>query len=124
PPPTPDHLGALLLAPLNIAWIAQAWTLLGATSYALGPERLWAYELPILLWIVASTAMAQVAGWLAEGVRRGAHGSVIVRAVVLVLAPAAVALVVTGNLAALLDRSPTAQLLMLTFDAQADRWLS
>jgi hypothetical protein len=121
---TTDHLGALLLAPLNIAWIAQAWTLLGATSYALGPERLWAYELPILLWIVASTAMAQVVGWLSEGVRRGAHGIVIFRAVVVVLASAAVALVVTGNLAALLDRSPTKQLLMLTFDAQADRWLS
>ena len=44
---TTDHLGALLLAPLNIAWIAQAWTLLGATSYALGPDMLWAYELPI-----------------------------------------------------------------------------
>jgi hypothetical protein len=121
---TTDHLGALLLAPLNIAWIAQAWTLLGATSYALGADRLWAYEVPILLWIVASTAMAQVVGWLSEGVRRGPHGMVIFRVVVVVLAAAAVALVVTGNLAALLDRSPTTQLLMLTFDAQAGHWLS
>ena len=121
---TTDHLGALLLAPLNIAWIAQAWTLMGATSYALGPERLWAYELPILLWIVAATAMAQVVGWLSEGVRRGAHGIVIFRAVVVLLAAAAVALVVTGNLAALLDRSPTKPLLMLTLDAQAGRWIS
>ena len=120
---TTDHLGALLLAPLNIAWIAQAWTLLGATSYALGPDRLWAYEVPILLWIVASTAMAQVVGWLSEGVRRGQHGVVIFRTVVVVLAAVAVALVVTGNLAKLLDRSPTKQLLLLTFDAQAGHWL-
>ena len=27
--PTTDHLGALLLAPLNIAWMVQAWVLLG-----------------------------------------------------------------------------------------------
>ena len=121
---TTDHLGALLLAPLNIAWIAQAWTLLGATSYALGPDRLWAYEVPILLWIVASTAIAQVVGWLSEGVRRGQHGVVIFRTVVTVLAAVAVALVVTGNLAKLLDRSPTKQLLMLTFDAQSGHWFS
>ena len=33
--PTTDHLGALLLAPLNIAWMIQAWILLGsmAVSY-------------------------------------------------------------------------------------------
>ena len=48
---TTDHLGALMLAPLNIAWIAQAWTMLGITSYAVGPDRVWAYELPILLWV-------------------------------------------------------------------------
>lgn len=35
--PTTDHLGALLLAPLNIAWLIQAWVLLGATAYAFGP---------------------------------------------------------------------------------------
>jgi hypothetical protein len=121
---TTDHLGALLLAPLNIAWIAQAWTLLGATAYALGPDRLWAYELPILLWILASTAMAQVAGWVAEGVRRGQHGIVVFRVVVLLLGAGAVALVVTGNLTAVLDRSPTGELLSLAFDAQAGHWLS
>ena len=95
---TTDHLGALLLAPLNIAWIAQAWTLLGATSYALGPDMLWAYELPIVLWVVVSTALAQVVGWLSEGVRRGRHGVVVFRSVVALLAAGAVALVVTGNL--------------------------
>ena len=120
---TTDHLGALLLAPLNIAWIAQAWTLLGATSYALGPHRLWAYELPIVLWVVASTAMAQVAGWLAEGVRRGPHGIVVFRTVVVLLAAGTVALVVTGNLTSMLERSPTRQLLDLAFAAQNGHWL-
>ena len=75
---TTDHLGALVLAPLNIAWIMQAWMLLGMMSYALGPEHLWAYELPVLLWILAATALAQAVGWLAEGVRRGPHGIAVV----------------------------------------------
>ena len=38
--PTTDHLGALLMAPLNIAWLLQGWTMLGATSYAVGPGPL------------------------------------------------------------------------------------
>src|SRR5204863_1047497 len=52
---TTDHLGALLMAPLNIAWIMQAWMLLGMTAYALGPQHLWAYEVPVLLWIATAT---------------------------------------------------------------------
>ena len=38
--PTTDHLGALLLAPLNIAWLIQAWVLLGSMAYAFGPDKL------------------------------------------------------------------------------------
>ncbi len=34
-----DHFGALLLAPLNIAWLLQAWTLLGITAYVVGRPR-------------------------------------------------------------------------------------
>lgn len=118
-----DHLGALLLAPLNIAWIAQSWALLGITSYALGPKRMWAYEVPILLWLVAATALAQVVGWVAEGVRRGPHGIAVFRTFMLLFAVIAVGLVVTGKMSPLLDRSPTGALLDLAFDARAGRWL-
>lgn len=119
---TTDHLGALLLAPLNIAWIMQAWMLLGLTSYALGPTRLWAYELPILLWIVTATALAQVVGWLAEGVRRGRHGIAIFRVLVLVVSAGAAMLVVRGDLARVLDHSPTSMILVTTLDPQGGRW--
>ena len=121
---TTDHLGALMLAPLNIAWIAQAWTLLGVTSYALGPERLWAYELPILLWVLVATALAQAIGWIAEGVRRGPHGITILRVGVSLLALGAVSLVLTHRLTPVLDRSPTSRLLDLVFDSQAGNWFS
>jgi hypothetical protein len=121
---TTDHLGALLLAPLNIAWILQAWALLGITSYVLGPTRLWAYELPVALWIAAATALAQVAGWIAEGVRRGQHGIAVFRAVMLLVGVVAVGLVVTDRLAPLLDRSPTSRILVLVLDGQGGRFLS
>ena len=35
--PTTDHLGALLLAPLNVAWLLQSWAILGSAAFALGP---------------------------------------------------------------------------------------
>lgn len=121
---TTDHLGALLLAPLNIAWFAQAWTLLGVTAYALGPERLWATELPVLLWILAATAVAQAVGWLAEGVRRGPHGIGIFRVVVVLLAAGVAALLVTGSTGAVLDSSPVVAVLDVVFDGRNGRWLS
>ena len=80
-----DHLGALLLAPLNIAWLVQTWALLGFAGYVFGPTRLAAYELPVLLWVVSATALAQVVGWCAEGVRRGRHGIAGFRVLVVVL---------------------------------------
>ena len=58
--PTTDHLGALLLAPLNIAWLLQAWMLLGVTAYALGTGSLAPAQIVVLLWLAAATALAQV----------------------------------------------------------------
>ena len=119
-----DHLGALVLAPLNIAWIMQAWMLLGMTSYALGPDAHVGLRDPLLLWIVAATALAQVVGWIAEGVRRGPHGIAVFRVLVLLAAAGATALVATGNLARVLDNSPTSKILVIVLDPQSGRWLS
>ncbi len=120
---TADHFGALILAPLNIAWVAQTWALLGLTSYVLGPERMVAYELPVVAWILAATALAQVVGWIAEGVRRGPHGIVLFRGVMLMLALGTATLVVTGRISAVLDHSPTGQVLVMALDGQGGRFL-
>ena len=120
---TTDHFGALLLAPLNIAWLLQAWALMGTVAYVLGPPRLLAYESSVLLWIVAATALAQVAGWLSEGVRRGQHGILVFRGIVAVVGAVAVTLVVTGALAAVLDHSPTRLMLDLVLDGAAGLWV-
>ena len=74
--PTTDHLGALLMAPLNIAWLLQAWTLLGATAYVAGPgPGLVLTQLMVLVWLATATAIAQVVGWGVEWLRRGPGGS-------------------------------------------------
>ncbi|MCW2819594.1 MAG: hypothetical protein JWR42_2381 [Marmoricola sp.] len=120
---TTDHLGALLLAPLNIAWLLQAWTLLGVTAYALGPTRLVASVVPVALWILAATCAAQAVGWLAEGVRRGPYGVPVVRLATGVLALGLVVLATTGRLAGVLDRSPTTRVLDAVLDGASGRWL-
>jgi hypothetical protein len=109
---TTDHLGALLMAPLNIAWILQAWTLLGATSYVLGAPNLWASTLPILVWIAFATAFAQLAGWAIEGVRRGPHGILITRGLFAVLGIGTATLILTHRFVPLVDRSPTVRVLL------------
>lgn len=117
-----DHLGALLLAPLNIAWLLQAWLLLGATSWALGPDRLWAYQLPVLLWVLAATAVAQAAGWAIEGVRRGPRGPLVFRVALALLAVAGAAVVLAGRVTDVLDASPTRLLLDVVLDGAGGSW--
>ena len=73
--PVADHLGALLMAPLNIAWLLQVWTLLGCFAFVAGPAwGLLLTQLLVLLWVVGATALAQVVGWGVEWLRRGPRG--------------------------------------------------
>ena len=72
--PTTDHLGALVLAPLNIAWMIQAWVLLGSMAYSFGPDNLFQAQVVILLWLVFATTLGQVVAWTMESVRRGPYG--------------------------------------------------
>jgi hypothetical protein len=118
-----DHFGALLLAPLNIAWLLQAWTLLGTTAYVTGhPASLWATELPVLLYLALATALGQVVAWLLEWVRRGPHGVVVVRALLGTVSAAVVALVVTHHLTDVLDQSPTVRVFVVALDGSVLSW--
>ncbi len=115
--PTTDHLGALLMAPLNVAWLLQAWALLGATAYAMGPGNLPAAQLVVLLWIALATALGQVVAWAMEGLRRGPRGIAGSRAVVGGVFLAAVLLHLVGRLDDALDRVPTVQLVLTAVSA-------
>ncbi len=106
--PTTDHLGALLLAPLNIAWLLQAWVLLGATSYGVPREFLVPALVGVLLWVVVATALGQVVAWTMEAIRRRQHGIAVVRVAAGLLVAGAVAIQLTGNLGDVLDATPSA----------------
>lgn len=124
--PTTDHLGALLMAPLNIAWLLQSWAVLGATAFVVGPEglRLLAAQTPVLLWLLVATALAQVTAWAAEWVRRGPLGGWIIRSLVAVLAVTMAVLISTDRLIPILDRAPTLQITLGALYGSQGVWLN
>jgi hypothetical protein len=105
--PTTDHLGALVLAPLNIAWMIQAWVLLGAVAYSVTPEKVVQAQVGTLLWIAMATAIGQVIAWSMEAVRRGPAGIAISRGLLAAVAAAAGLIQLTGNTTTFLDHVPT-----------------
>ncbi|HEX5086582.1 MAG TPA: hypothetical protein VFV89_02170 [Nocardioides sp.] len=121
--PTTDHLGALLLAPLNIAWLVQAWLLLGATSYGVQRAFLPFALVGIFLWIVLATATGQVVAWTVEAVRRRNHGIAAVRVMAGVLFGIAVLLQLSGRLGTLLDSFPTTRLAAGLVNGFGGRWV-
>ncbi len=121
--PTTDHLGALLLAPVNTAWLLQAWLLVGSAAYGMGASwRLVAAEAVVLLWLLVATSIAQVVAWTTEAVRRRRHGIVVMRAVSVALLAVAVWLHVQGQLIAVLDRIPTVWLVVGGIGGFSWRW--
>jgi hypothetical protein len=120
--PTTDHLGALLMAPLNIAWLLQAWFLLGATAYGQGFGGLLWVQVVIALWLLVATTVAQVVAWTMEAIRRRKHGVAAFRAITLIVGAAAVGIQLSGNLTAVLDVVPTLHLLVPAFSGPGLGW--
>ena len=108
--PVTEHLGALVLAPLNLAWLLQAWALLATSALVVGPHALLGAQLVVLLWLLVATALAQGVGWSVEGIRRTRHGVVVVRAVAITLALSLLAGQAAGALDGLARALPTAAL--------------
>jgi hypothetical protein len=117
-----EHYGALLLAPLNVAWLIQAWTLLGSTAYVLGPANVLAAVVPVLLWIVFGTGVGQLVGWAFEGIRRGPAGALVSRLIAGAAAATIAVLVLTGSFTPMLDHSPTVRIYLTSSDATGGDW--
>jgi hypothetical protein len=116
--PLTDHLGALLMAPLNTAWLLQAWTLLGATAYVVGPTWwLPLVQLPVLMWLACATAIAQVVGWGMEWVRRGPGGQWTIRGLSAGFGLFLAFLIAADRLVPLLEESPTVQVTIVSLAA-------
>jgi hypothetical protein len=121
--PTTDHLGALLLTPFNISWMVQAWILLGSMAYSLGHGKLVQAQVGILLWLVFSTSLGQVVAWSMEAVRRGRHGIVVTRGLLVAVALGAAVIQLTGNTTAALDKIPTVWVFVGVISGWSVRWL-
>jgi hypothetical protein len=106
--PLAEHLGTLLLLPLNAAWLIQSTGLLVLTGWAFS----WAGSLGAgialtLLWMLTCGAVAQSAGWAMELARTTRAGPWAVRGAGGALAVATTVLALTGTLGTALDHSPT-----------------
>ena len=117
--PLTDHLGALVLSPINLAWLIQVWGLLASTAVVTSPDRLAGAQVVVLVWVVAATAMGQVVGWFVEGVRRTPHGVVLVRVGSGLVALLLGVLHLTGLLRPLGDALPTT---WVVETMATDRW--
>ncbi|RNM12482.1 hypothetical protein [Nocardioides pocheonensis] len=117
-----EHFGALLLAPLNIAWLLQAWTIIALTTYVVGPTALVAAAVPLLAWIGFATALGQALGWVFEGIRRGPHGILVARLIAATAIGAVVVVVLADQLVPLLDRSPTVQVYLAAAYPSGHQW--
>ena len=117
--PVTEHLGALALAPLNLAWLVQMWGLLAVTALVTPPERLLGAQLVVLAWVLAATALGQAVGWTAEGVRRTTHGVVVVRVAIGVVVVVLAGLHLAGALGPLVRALPTT---WVAESAQTSSW--
>ena len=121
---TTEHLGALVLSPLNFAFLIQVWLLLGATSFTTGGDGWFVGQVLVLLWICFTTALAQAVGWTVEIVRRSERGVTVVRTVGVIGAVAAVGLQLSGRFVPLLDGGPTRGLASLIYGTTEGAWLA
>jgi hypothetical protein len=120
--PAADQLGAIVTAPLNVAWSVQAMTLLALTSWAVGPTPGLALALALTVaWIVCCTVVAQAAGWLVELARTTAAGVWAVRLLVAASGLAAAAVAVTGRITTALDAAPTRDVVVAALAAGGGR---
>ncbi|GLY18624.1 hypothetical protein Kisp01_56380 [Kineosporia sp. NBRC 101677] len=117
--PGAEHLGALLLAPLNVAWMLPTLTLVAVSAWGFGaaPGPAAAVLLAGLAWVLTVTVVAQAAGWLVELARTTRGGTMLVRAVFAAAIVALAALLLTGRMADVLDAAPTRHLLVRAVQA-------
>jgi hypothetical protein len=106
--PAADHLGAVLMTPLNLSWLIQAVGLLTLTTWQVGSTTaLPSAVLLTLLWIVAATSAAQAFGWLVELLRTYPLGLALLRVVRIAVLTAIAGVAVTGHTVEALRILPT-----------------
>ncbi|RYB93893.1 hypothetical protein EUA93_05705 [Nocardioides oleivorans] len=117
--PATEHFGALVLAPVNLAWLVQMWGLLAVSALVAEPAHLLGAQLVVLAWVIAASTIGQAIGWTVEGVRRTEHGVLAVRAVSAGFLVLVAGLQLAGMLGPIVRSLPTT---WLAETAPTDRW--
>ena len=123
--PGVDHVGALLLSPLNLAWMLQALALLALTSYAV-PEgsSVSAGVLITVAWVLASTVVAQALSWAVEWLRTLPRGPWLVRGAGLLAAAVVVTVLAQGRTTQVLASSPARRWGLAVLSGTGGGWLT
>ena len=124
--PRTEFVVGVVLAPLNIAWVLEAWTLLGSLSYGYGRHWQLALAQAVTLgWIAVTTVVGQMVAGIAEWVRRLRGGVLAVRVVGVALAVLGAWLVVTHRLGTWLDQGVlTKWIVEAQIRLSTDHWFS
>lgn len=125
--PATTFLASLLLAPLNLAWTTQVITLMGATSFLLGPGLvgLVCALLTCATFVVATTITGQMLAWGVVGVRAQRRGRVGIWVLAGLAGAIVLAVISTGRTLSVLDGSPTTSVLLIAFaggNGQLGKW--
>jgi hypothetical protein len=112
----------LLVAPLNLAWVAQVGLLFGVTAAVSqrGPGVLLAV-LTTAGYVALVTVMGQAVAWAVVGVRQRRRGRAATRLLAAALALTTVVVMATGSATQLLDSSPTTRVVITAIQGSEGR---
>ena len=106
--PDTHFLTGLVVMPINLAWISQLVVLTAATSFYLPKRPAALLAVPtVLAYVLFSAALGQLASWTVAGVRQTRRGRLVLYALGAATAVAVVGVVRAGEVADLVDVSPT-----------------
>jgi hypothetical protein len=116
-------LTSVLLAPLNLVWVAQAFTVTVLTGYvtAASPHP-WAGQLVTWTYLVAATMAGQASAWWLVGLRATRRGRWMGWTGAALLAALGAGAWQVWGLDTLLANSPTTTIALATVDAAHLRW--
>jgi hypothetical protein len=77
---------------------------------------------PVLLWLLVASAVAQLVAWLAEWLRRTRHGIWVLRGLVAVSVGLVAWLIIIEQVVRVLDESPTLQVLLAALAGSRGNW--
>lgn len=121
--PRTYFLGGLLLAPVNLVWVAQLLVLAAETSYlTLTGNRLLG-GLTTTAFVVCLTVLGQALAWLVVGLRQTRAGRRVVGVLSAVLLGAAVMVIRAGQVDPVLAASPTHAVVRAIEAGAGSRWL-